>query len=605
MVYPNLKPYPAGKTESLVSVLQTAQSEYQWQVTDFERPPKEKLVIYELLVRDFSSQKTYQFLIDTLSYLKSLGVNAIELMPVMEFSGNLSWGYNPVYHTALDKYYGTPNKLKEFIDLCHQNGIAVILDMVLNHTENLSPFAMMWWDEINNRPAANNPYLNPVAPHPYSVFNDFNHESSATKYFVDRVNEYWLKEYKFDGYRFDLSKGFTQKVSSEATAGNYDQSRINILKRMADKIWEFDSTAYVILEHFAEDSEEIVLSNYGMMLWGNLNYNYNEATMGYNDSNKSNFSYISYKNRGWTNPYLIGYMESHDEERLMYKNLQFGNSSGSYNIKLLGEALNRIKLAAAFFFTVPGPKMIWQFGELGYDISIDFNGRTGEKPVKWDYYSDPRRKKLYKVFQSLIDLKMNYEVFSTDNFTLDVSATVKKINLYHPTMDAFIIGNFGVVTLNPGQNFSKTGWWYDYFSGDSVEVTNLTAPITLAPGEFKIYTSSKLPTPEADILLEVETEEPVIVNSFNLEQNYPNPFNPSTKISYQIPASLNPSQGGTLVTLKVYDILGNEIATLVNEEKSPGTYEVNFNAINLTSGVYFYRMKAGKFVETKKMVLLK
>ncbi len=155
----------------------------------------------------------------------------------MEFSGNLSWGYNPIYHTAVDKYYGTANKLKQFIDLCHQNGIAVILDMVLNHADNLSPLAMLWWDDIQNRPAQNNPYLNPVARHPFNVFNDFNHESNATKYFVDRVNEYWLKQFKFDGFRFDLSKGFTQNFPIDVGQwSQYDQSRINILTRMADKI---------------------------------------------------------------------------------------------------------------------------------------------------------------------------------------------------------------------------------------------------------------------------------------------------------------------------------------------------------------------------------
>ncbi|KAB2846163.1 MAG: alpha-amylase, partial [Ignavibacterium sp.] len=259
--YPSLKPYPSGKTSGITGIVQTDQPEYQWQTSDYIRPAKEKMVIYELLVRDFSTQRTFQFLIDTLSYLKTLGVNAIELMPVMEFSGNLSWGYNPIYHTAVDKYYGTADKLKEFIDVCHQNGIAVILDMVLNQADNASPLAMLWWDNTNNRPAANNPYLNPTARHPFNVFNDFNHESSATKYFVDRVNEHWLKDFRFDGFRFDLSKGFTQKYSSDVNAWNaYDQSRINILKRMADKIWEVDSIAYVILEHFAVNSEEIVLS---------------------------------------------------------------------------------------------------------------------------------------------------------------------------------------------------------------------------------------------------------------------------------------------------------------------------------------------------------
>ena len=557
----------------------------------------------------FQHNRNYQFLIDTLSYLKSLGVNAIELMPIMEFNGNLSWGYNPIYHTAVDKYYGTANKLKEFIDLCHQNGMAVILDMVLNQADYISPLVAMWWDNANNRPASNSPYFNTVATHPFSVFNDFNHESSATKYFVDRVNEYWLTKFKFDGFRFDLSKGFTQFNSGGNVGlwGQYDQSRVNILKRMADKIWDIDSTAYVILEHFADNSEETVLSNYGMMLWGNYNHDYNEATMGYT----SNFSGISYLNRGWTYPHLVGYMESHDEERLMYKNLMFGNSSGSYNIKDLNVALNRMKLAGAFFFTIPGPKLMWQFGELGYDINIDFNGRTGEKPVKWDYLNDDRRTNLYKVYSSLIELKNDYEAFSTSTFSLDVSAYMKKINLYHSSMDAFIIGNFGVTQLSSNQNFSRSGWWYDYFSGDSVNVTNLTESITLEPGDFRIYTTTKLPTPEAGILLDVEQIDDQIPVEFTLEQNYPNPFNPNTIIRYSI---VSPS----LVSLKIFDVLGREVKTLVNTEQVNGVYEVNWNGDDelgnkVSTGVYFYRIDAGdpstgsgqSFVQTKKMMLIK
>jgi len=612
--YPNLKPYPTGKTGSIVSVIQTAQSEYQWQATNYERPAKEKLVIYELLVRDFSTQRNYQFLIDTLSYLKLLGVNAIELMPIMEFSGNLSWGYNPIYHTAVDKYYGTANKLKEFIDVCHQNGMAVILDMVLNQADNLSPLAMLWWDAANSRPAANNPYLNPVAKHPYNVFNDFNHESNATKYFVDRVNEYWLTEFKFDGFRFDLSKGFTQNYTNDVNAWSaYDQSRINLLKRMADKIWTVDSSAYVILEHFAANTEEIVLSNYGMMLWGNHNHDYNEATMGYT----SNFSGISYKNRGWANPNLVGYMESHDEERLMFKNITYGNSSGSYNIKNLNVALNRMKLAGAFFFTIPGPKLLWQFGELGYDVSIDFNGRTGEKPVRWEYLNDGRRSNLYKVYQALIKLKNNYDVFSTTDFTLDVGAYMKKMNLYHSSMDAFIVGNFGVTQLSTNQNFSRIGWWYDYFSGDSINVTNVTESITLEPGDFKIFTTTKLPTPEAGILLDVEKIENEISTSFTLEQNYPNPFNPSTIISYSLPSvtlsgalPTGRQVEGSRVILKIYDILGKEVKTLVNQEQSSGVYQVTWNGDDqlgnkVSTGVYFYKIDAGEFIQTKKMLLIK
>jgi hypothetical protein len=90
----------------------------------------------------------------------------------------------------------------------------------------------------------------------------------------------------------------------------------------------------------------------------------------------------------------------------------------------------------------------------------------------------------------------------------------------------------------------------------------------------------------------------VIVNKFNLEQNYHNPYNPTTKIKYQ-----NPKLG--FITLKVYDVLGNEISALVNEEKSIGTHTIEFNATRLPSGIYFYKLQAGSFVKTKKMVLMK
>ena len=603
--YPNLKPYPVGKTDFILTTFQTGLSPYPWQITDFEKPPIEKLVIYELLIRDFLDSHDYKTLKDTLSYLKSLGVNAIELMPVMEFSGNNSWGYNPIYHLALDKYYGPPNDFKSFIDSAHANGIAVILDMVLNHIDFVSSIALLYWDWNNNRPAANNPWLNQAATHPFSVFNDFNHESEQTKYYVDRVNRYWIEEYMIDGYRFDLSKGFTQTFSSDnAQMRLYDQSRIDIIERMADSIWAFDSTAYVILEHFAENSEETVLSDAGMLSWGNMNNEYNEATMGY-DSDLTETSFLS---RGWDVPHLVSYMESHDEERLMFKNLTYGNSSGNYNIKNFPIAIQRIKLAAAFYFTIPGAKMIWQFCELGYDFSINYpcmtdDCRTDPKPIRWDYYDDGNRNNLYKVFQALIELKKNYSVFDSPNHTMRLNFPAKRLTILDSTMNVNVIGNFDVTSTNINPAFPNTGWWYDFFSGDSIFVTNVNDLILLAPGEFHIYSTVKLPTPEDGILSDVERVNDEVAKTYQLIQNYPNPFNPSTTIGYSI---LNPDK----VSIKIYDVLGREVKTLVNEFKENGNYQVIWNGENnfghkVNSGIYFYRIEADLFVDTKKMILLK
>ena len=597
VVYPSLKKYPVGKTTGIVSVFQTGEEKYIWHNQTFQRPPKEKLVIYELLIRDFVSTHSYQTLMDTLDYFIKLGVTAIELMPVMEFDGNESWGYNPAYMMAPDKYYGTKNKLKEFIDKAHSKGIAVILDIVLNHQMGSSPLAILYWDSANNRPALNNPWLNSTARHPFNVGNDMNHESNDTKYFVDRVLKHWVEEYKIDGYRFDLSKGFTQvpSINDVGFWGQYDQSRINIWKRISDQIRTVDPNLFLILEHFADNSEETVLTNYGFLIWGKMTDPYNEATMGWHDGGKSNLTGISYKSRGWNVQNLVGYAESHDEERLMVKNLKYGNASGIYNIRNLNTALDRIKLASAFFFTFPGPKMLWQFGELGYDVSIDYNGRTGNKPILWNYYQDSTRHSLFTTMSELIKLKKEYPVFSTNDFATYLFPEIKKYTLNNSEMNAVIVGNFNVVYGEISAGFQHSGKWYEYFSQDSISVTDVNMNVALNAGDYKIFTDKKIVRP--GFITDVEENE-IIPQDFVLYQNYPNPFNPSTIIGYQLPVTSN-------VTLKVYDILGREIATLVNEQKPAGKYELKFDGSELASGVYFFTLKTGNYAETKKMILMK
>lgn len=596
-IYPNLKPYPEGKTKEIVSVFRTDPSEFQWQATDYEKPPKEELVIYELLVRDFLEKHDYKTLKDTLGYLENLGINAIELMPINEFEGNSSWGYNPSFYFAPDKYYGPAEDLKEFIDECHQRGIAVIMDIVLNHSYGQSPLVRLYWDSENNMPSSINPWYNQESPNPiFSYGYDFNHESPNTQEFVDRVTSFWLTEYKIDGFRFDFTKGFT---NTPGDGNAYDASRISILKRITDEIWAIDSTAYIILEHFAENSEEKVLSDYGMMLWGNANWNYAQSSMGYQED--SDFSWGFYKTRGWTEPNLVTYMESHDEERIMYKNLQWGKSSGDYNIKELPTALDRIKLVSAFFLTLPGPKMIWQFGELGYDYSIDYSGRLGEKPIRWDYLEDWKRKNLYKTISALIKLRSENEVFTSKNTNVDMSvgSYLKWVRL-SGSPNAVIIGNFNVIPGSIDPNFQHSGSWYDYFSGDTIEVVDSHALIDLAPGEFHIFTDQKLETPILDVSTERLSDLP---NGFHLYQNYPNPFNANTIFTYSLERRSN-------IHLQIFDILGREVYSENLGYQNPGWHNYSWNGKNkrgeyLNSGIYFFVLKSEKNQCIQKITLLK
>lgn len=588
--YPNLKPYPTGKTTEIASVLQTAQEPFQWDIPYFQRPDPQDLVIYELLIRDFLAEHDYKTLTDTLGYFEKLGVNAIELMPINEFEGNQSWGYNPAFYFAPDKYYGPKNDLKKFIDEAHKRGIAVIIDMVLNHAYGQCPLVRLYAGDM-----ANNPCFNQQAPHTdYSWGYDFNHECQPTKDFVDRVLSYWLNEYHVDGFRFDFTRGFTNKRGS---SGARDGSRIAILKRIYDHIRSVDSTAYVILEHLIDDNNEMKeLAAYGMMLWGNMSHDYQEAAMGY----QSSFSWGSYQTRGWNVPHLVTYMESHDEERLMYKNLQWGNTRFDYKITDLNTALDRIKLVSAFFFTIPGPKMIWQFGELGYDYSIDYNGRLGNKPIRWDYFREIPRLSLYKTMQALIDLKKHHDAFRTTNYSLNVAMTGKKIHLNHETMNVTIIGNFGVELLSVTPNFQHTGEWYNYFLGDTIVVANTQSSIVLAPGEFRIYTDVKLDEP--DIIIGIEDRSLTRELRFHLAQNHPNPFNPQTRIKYELAKTSD-------VDLNIYNVIGQKIKTLANETQTPGNHQVIWNCLtddglHAPNGVYLYRLRAGDFIQTRKMILL-
>ena len=265
--YPNPHPYPTGQTTGFVTVLQTAALPYTWSSTNFTAPEKKDLVIYELHVRDFIAKRNYQTLIDTLDYLSKLGINAIELMPPGEFENNESWGYNPSFHMALDKYYGTPEKFKEFVDSCHGRGIALIVDMVLNHAFGQNPMVNMYWDAANARPAANSPWFNAICPHePYCWGYDFDHTRLATQNYIDQVNRYWVETYNIDGFRCDYTKGFINNGNA------YSMDRINLLKRMADEIWAYKPNAYVILEHWCDNAEEEQLADHGMMLWGNVTH---------------------------------------------------------------------------------------------------------------------------------------------------------------------------------------------------------------------------------------------------------------------------------------------------------------------------------------------
>lgn len=613
VVYPNLPVYPAGQNFE-VSVVQTAKPAYNWTITNFAKPAKENLIVYELLVRDFTTEKTWQSLIDKITYLKSLKINAIELMPVMEFDGNSSWGYNTAFHYALDKAYGTPEKFKEFIDLCHQNGIAIILDIALNHATGRSPIERMWMIDPDGDgfgdPAPDNPYFNQVAKHSYSVFNDFNHSKPETKYYVNRVLEQWIKEYKVDGFRWDLTKGFTQACSAgdDACTNAYQQDRVNILKGYADYQWSYDASSYIIFEHLGTDSEEAQWANYrisegkGVMMWDKETSPYNQNTMGF--APNSNFNRVKYTAHGFSDRRAISYGESHDEERLMYKNLNFGASTTGYNVKDLSTSLERQKAYAAVFLTVPGPKMIWQFAELGFDKSIftcengtvntDVDSIPGDckldpKPSAFglNYDTNAARKSVKDTWAKILELRLSSDVFNTKTFTVESGNLMPRIYISNATTasalkNVVVLANFTLMTQNIVPDFPYVGSWYNLMDNSSFTVSSTTTPITIEPGGFRIFGN-------ASALATNETGQNKNAVSLMLNKNPVS--NGTASVRYT-----NAKNG----SIAIYDFSGVLIKT-VQVSKDNGDENISING--LKTGMYLMQLKSEKGVAVTKMIV--
>jgi len=508
--FPNRPAYPSGQSHA-VGVFKTSSIGFNWDPNvQFNRFDQRDLVIYELLLRDFDAAHSWNALIQRMDYFDSLGINAIQLMPVMEFEGNESWGYNPMFMMAPDKYYGPADDLKRFVEECHKRGIAVILDITLNHQFGQSPLARLYWDSANNRPASNNPWMNPTDRHPYSVGYDLNHESAATQAFCKKVLRHWIEEYRVDGFRFDLSKGFTQNntLGNVGAWNAYDQNRINRLADYGNYIWNQAPGAFLILEHFSDNSEEAALSNLGFMLWGDMHYDFGQASKGW----ASNLSGALAANRGWWAKNLVAYAESHDQDRVVSGNLNFGNAWAGYDVKDSATAIARAGLSMALLLGVPGPKMFWQFGELGYDFPIDYcpdgsissSCRLANKPIRWDYASDPVRRNLFKAYRDLIYLKTHEMAFRNDPTQFNMSGLVKNLTLENGSSKLVLVANTDVVGQSANISFPATGRWYDLLEQDSIWLNSNAYTVALAPGAYKWFSTRRIALPshsfEVDVL---------------------------------------------------------------------------------------------------------
>ena len=603
-VYPGLPVYStiAPGQDREVTVLQTGPSawwNYTWSAatTNFVKPKKKDLTIYEVLVRDFDSRRTYQDLIDKIDYFKNLKINAIQLMPVMEFEGNLSWGYNSVYHLAADKRYGPPAKFKEFIDLCHQNGIAVILDIALNHVFGRSPLERMWMLDTDNdgwangtgfRTSTENPYINQTATHAYGVGSDINHFRTTgpggdviTPYVAATIKT-WIQDYKIDGFRWDLTKGFTNSCASgdETCTNSYLADRVGKLKQYADIQWSFDPNCLVIFEHLGNGgsaTEETEWANYlrsgdtkGIMQWRKM-------TDPYANLLKGSFADLSGVADATTNRF-VGYAESHDEERVVYKALnEAGQTQGN-----LFKVHQRLGAMAAVHLLVPGPKMIWHFGELGWDRSlwtcnagnVSFSNpdcKLDTKPQpQWteNWLTDANRSAIYNAWAKMIELKKTEDVFENGQFAFNLATTGSpRLDVWTSTTQTaalsyvFVRTNFSDNTLNTGAGFPFTGTWYNLMDNSTINVTDTNMNISIETGGYRVY-GNKQATLSSNQFNQT--------NSLNL---FPNPTSGLFTIN------------GQVSKVEVYTITGQ----IVKSFESIPSENYQFDINELSNGVYLVK----------------
>jgi hypothetical protein len=406
-----------------------------------------------------------------------------------------------------------------------------------------------------------------------------------------------------------LATGFTKVNSCDVFGGScndalwnsYDTTRINIWKTLYAAEQAASPGSYGILEMFSNNDERAVYGQAGMMVWNNLSYNYQQSTMGYStgwDLSGSTSAVTGIPQNG-----MVNYQESHDEERLQYKNEQYGNGSSGYSIKDTATGLLRDELAAAFWSLMPGPKMLWEFGELGYDYpinwctagNVDNSCRLSPKPPRWDYLTDARRRHLHDLYAALFRLNDSFPSLAVaSSFAPSLGGAFRTLTLTGDRVSVVVLGNFDVVPATTQVSFPIAGQWYNYVGTDSFLATGSAQSFTLKAGEYRVYISKD--TAAAPPVAPAGGAADIVI--------FPNPVEaaaPSIRINLPIAAE---------VSLSVYSFSGGRLGSAQLGMHAAGQYTissaqlpVNINALG--RGAYEIRMEYGQREVHRAFILLR
>ncbi|HEY9606973.1 MAG TPA: alpha-amylase family glycosyl hydrolase [Allocoleopsis sp.] len=448
---------------------------YVWQHDDKPLPADHELVIYELHVGDFSGGEAdpyargkYEHVVEKLDYLCELGVNAIELMPVKEYPGDHSWGYNPRYFFATESSYGTTDELKHLIDECHARGIRVIIDGIYNHSEAESPLTQIdhdYWYHHSPRDPENNwgPEFN------YEFYDENLDTYPARKFMGDQVR-FWVEQYHIDGIRFDAARQIAnydfmhwivQEAKKSASMKPFycvaehipETTSITNVDGPMDGCWH-DSFYHCVLEHICGDTFDI------------------ERLKDVIDCKRQGFM-------GATN--VVNYLTNHDHNHVLAE-------LGDRGI-LDEEAFKRRRLGAVITMTAIGVPLLWMGEEFG-----EYKYKTQEQAkIDWTLLGHDLNRGLFEFLKGLIHLRKSNHALYTEN-----------IDFIHENPDAKVLaysrwngeGSRVVVVANFSDNFlagyhipnfPEAGTWHEWTRDYDVEAGEDGITIDIGDYEAQVF----------------------------------------------------------------------------------------------------------------------
>ncbi len=448
---------------------------YVWKYDDHPLPADHELVIYEMHVADFSGGEDdplqrgkYKHVIEKLDYLCDLGINAIELMPVKEYPGDYSWGYNPRHFFAPESSYGSTADLKRLVDECHGRGIRVMMDGIYNHSESASPLTQIdhdYWYHHSPRDPDNN-----WGPEFNYEFYDEKLETYPARRFIGETVRYWINEYHLDGIRYDAARqianyDFMHWIVQEAkqTAGAKpfyniaehipETTSITNVDGPMDGCWH-DSFYHCVLEHIIGETFDL------------------DRLKDVLDCKRQGFM-------GATN--VVNYLTNHDHNHVM---AELGDR------KILGEnAFRRARLGVVLLMTAIGVPLIWmgeEFGEYKYKT-------TDQAKIEWPLLAGELNQGLFSFYKGLISLRKENHALYTENIDFFHENPEAKVLGYTRWNDEgsriIVIANFSDRFLAGYEisEFPIDGTWHEWTGDYDIEAQNNTLMTDLGEYEAKVF----------------------------------------------------------------------------------------------------------------------